>query len=138
MSAWVGWFVLGFVLLIAELMSGTFYLLVIALACGAAGLTSLLGMPLVIQLIVAAGIGLAGSLWLRNSRFGRVGSRRRPEPLQNLDVGQIVRVENWTPGRTARAAYRGADWDVELAPGEFVIRDVVGSRLIVARRPAHP
>ncbi len=139
MSAWVWWFVLGFVLLIAELTTGTFYLLVIALAFAAAGTTSLIGMPFVIQLVVAAGIGLAGSLWLRNSRFGRHGTRR--EPLQNLDVGQVVRIEQWSPSRTARTAYRGAQWDVELAPGEeavagdFVIRDVLGSRLIVARRP---
>jgi membrane protein implicated in regulation of membrane protease activity len=140
-SAWVWWFVLGFVLLIAELMTGTFYLLVIALAFAAAGTTSLAGMPFVIQLVVAAGIGLAGSLWLRNSRFGRRGAREA-EPLQNLDVGQVVRIEQWSPSRTARAAYRGAQWDVELAPGEeaiagdFVIRDVLGSRLIVARRSA--
>jgi membrane protein implicated in regulation of membrane protease activity len=141
MSAWVWWFVLGFVLLIAELTTGTFYLLVIALAFAAAGLTSLFNMPFVIQLVVAAGIGLAGSLWLRNSRFGRRGARES-EPLQNLDVGQVVRIEQWSPSRTARAAYRGAQWDVELAPGEeavagdFVIRDVLGNRLIVARRPA--
>ncbi|MGE5336687.1 MAG: NfeD family protein [Gemmatimonadota bacterium] len=141
MSVWAWWFILGFVLLIAELLTGTFYLLVIALAFAAAGVTSLLNMPLVIQLVVAAGIGLAGSLWLRNSRFGRIGSRRRAEPLQNLDVGQVVRIEQWTPSRTARASYRGAQWDVELAPGEdpvpgdYVIRDVLGSRLIVARRP---
>lgn len=141
MSAWVWWFVLGFVLLIAELTTGTFYLLVIALAFAAAGVASLFGIPFVVQLVVAAGIGLAGSLWLRNSRFGRIASRGS-EPLQNLDVGQVVRVEQWSAGRTARASYRGAQWDVELAPGEeavagdFVIRDVLGSRLIVARRPA--
>lgn len=140
MDTWVWWFVLGFVLLIAELTTGTFYLLVIALAFAAAGTTSLIGMPFVIQLVVAGGIGLAGSLWLRNSRFGRHGARR--EPLQNLDVGQVVRIEQWSPSRTARTAYRGAQWDVELAPGEeavagdFVIRDVLGNRLIVVRRPA--
>ncbi len=141
MSAWVWWFVLAFVLLIAELATGTFYLLVIALAFAAAGLTSLAVMPFEIQLVVAAGIGLAGSLWLRNSRFGRHSARSR-EPLQNLDVGQVVRVEKWSASRTARTNYRGAQWDVELAPGEdavagdFVIRDVLGSRLIVARRRA--
>ena len=142
MSAWVWWFVLGFVLLIAELMSGTFYLLVIAVAFAAAGVASLAGMPLVIQLIVAAGIGLAGSLWLRNSHFGRAAARTSTEPLQNLDVGQTVRIEQWSTSRTARTAYRGAQWDVELAagedasPGDFVIRDVHGSRLVVTRRPA--
>jgi membrane protein implicated in regulation of membrane protease activity len=144
MSAWVWWFVLGFAILIAELMTGTFYLLVIALAFAAAGAASIAGMPFAVQLVVAAGIGLAGSLWLRNSRFGRSIGRKRGAPLQDLDVGQVVVVPQWSDRRTARVPYRGADWDVELAagedaaPGEFEIRDVRGSRLIVARRAAKP
>ena len=60
-----------------------------------------------------------------------------------MDIGQTVRVERWSPNRTARAAYRGAQWDVELAPGEamqagdFVIRDIQANRLIVAARPGN-
>ncbi len=52
-----------------------------------------------------------------------------------------LRVENWTATRTARASYRGAVWDVELAPGEqptsgeFVIREIQANRLIVAAKP---
>lgn len=49
-------------------------------------------------------------------------------------------MEHWSASRTARASYRGALWDVELAageqpaPGEFVIRDIQSNRLIVAPR----
>ena len=143
MSAWVWWFVAGFVILIAELMTGTFYLLVIATACAAAGIVSMMAMPFAVQLIVAAGIGLAGSLWLRNSRFGRGIGRKlgagSEEPLQDLDVGQVVTVADWSGRRTTRVPYRGADWDVELADGEvpvageYMIRAVRGNSLIVAR-----
>ena len=38
MAGYVWWFVIGFGLLVAELLTGTFYLLVIAVAMGAAGL----------------------------------------------------------------------------------------------------
>jgi membrane protein implicated in regulation of membrane protease activity len=142
MQAYVWWFVLGFGLLVAELMTGTFYLLVIALALACAGVTAFFGAPLELQLVVAAAIGLGGSLWLRRSRFGR---RREhgADRVQNMDIGQIVRVEHWSANRTARAAYRGAQWDVELAPGEamqagdFVIRDIQANRLIVAARPVN-
>jgi membrane protein implicated in regulation of membrane protease activity len=138
MSAWIWWMVLAFGLLIVELLTGTFYLLVIAVAIAAGGLANLAGAPFTLQLGVAAAIGLAGSLWLRRSRPGRPTTEA--DVLQNLDVGQVVRIGSWGAGNTARAQYRGAEWDVVLAPGEtpapgeFVIRSVQGSRLVVARR----
>ncbi len=139
MSAWIWWMVLALGLLILELLTGTFYLMVIAVALAAGGLANLAGASFELQLVVASAIGLAGSLWLRRSRFGRLTGEA--DALQNLDVGQVVRVERWSTGNTARATYRGAEWDVVLAAGEtpasgeFVIRSVQGSRLVVARRP---
>ena len=138
MSDWIWWMVLAFGLLIVELLTGTFYLLVIAVAIAAGGLTNLAGAPFELQLVVAAAIGLVGSLWLRRSRFGRLGDD--PGTLQSFDIGQVVRIDSWGAGNTARAQYRGAEWDVVLAPGEaaaageFVIRSVQGSRLVVARK----
>ena len=142
MQAYVWWFVLGFGLIVAELMTGTFYLLVIALALACAGVAAFLGAPLALQLIIAAAIGLGGSLWLRKSRFGKLRGRG-VDPVQNMDIGQVVHIDAWSPNRTARAAYRGAQWDVELVAGEamqagdFVIRDIQANRLIVAARPSH-
>ncbi len=137
MAGYVWWFVLGFGLLVAELLTGTFYLLVIALACGTAGVAALLGAPFAAQVLVAAIIGFAGSLWLRKSRAGRPAAS---DPLQNMDVGQVLRIDHWAGNGTARASYRGALWDVQLAPGEqavagdYVIRDIQANRLIVAAR----
>lgn len=48
MSAWIWWMVLAFGLLILELLTGTFYLLVIAVALAAAGLADLAGALLAI------------------------------------------------------------------------------------------
>ncbi len=139
MDNYVGWFVIGFGLVIAELLTGTFYLLVIAVAFGAAGIAALLGAPMVAQLATAAAFSLGGTLWLRSSRFGRrLHDRATSDHVQNMDVGQTLRVEQWNPNRTARASYRGATWDVELLPGEepvggeFVIREIHANRLIVA------
>jgi membrane protein implicated in regulation of membrane protease activity len=138
LSGWIWWLVLAFGLLILELLTGTFYLMVIAVALAAGGVASLAGATLALQLVVAAAVGFAGALWLRRSRFGRL--KTEGDELQSLDVGQLVRVDGWSAGNTARAQYRGAEWDVVLAPGEtaapgeFVIRAVQGSRLVVARR----
>lgn len=135
------WFVVAFGLLVAELLTGTFYLLVIAIALAAAGLAAWLGAPVALQFVVAAVIGLGGSMWLRTTRFGRRLHERADDRVQNMDVGQTLRVDAWTPSRTARASYRGSVWDVELAPGEqpssgeFVIREIHANRLIVAPKP---
>ncbi|TAM05180.1 MAG: hypothetical protein EPN70_09390, partial [Paraburkholderia sp.] len=53
--------------------------------------------------------------------------------------GEPVTVTGWQD-RRARAMYRGAEWDIELAPGEpedarlYEIKSVRGSCLIVAAR----
>ena len=141
MDNYVFWFVIGFALLIAELLTGTFYLMVIAVAFGAAGVAALVGASVVAQWATAAAFALGGTVWLRQSRFGRrLRDRAGSDHVQNMDVGQTLRVEQWAPNRTARANYRGATWDVELAPGEvaaggeFVIREISANRLIVAAK----
>jgi membrane protein implicated in regulation of membrane protease activity len=141
MDSYIGWFVVAFGLLVAELLSGTFYLLVISIALAAAGIAALAGASVALQFIVAAAIGIGGSVWLRTTRFGKRLHERGDDRVQNMDIGQSLRVENWTAARTARASYRGAVWDVELAPGEqpatgeFVIREIHANRLIVAAKP---
>ena len=140
MDSYIVWFIVAFTLLVAELLIGTFYLLVISAALAVAGLAALAGAAIPLQFVVAAAIGLGGSLWLRTTRFGKRLHERGADRVQNMDIGQSLRVENWTPARTARATYRGAVWDVELAPGEapisgeFVIRDIQANRLIVAQK----
>lgn len=141
MAGYVWWFVIGFGLLVAELMTGTFYLLVIAVAMGAAGLAALAGAPFSLQLLIAAAIGLGGSMWLRRMRSVRRLREHGEDRVQHMDIGQTLRVDQWTPARTARAQYRGSVWDVELAageqpgPGDFVIREIQANRLIVAAKP---
>jgi membrane protein implicated in regulation of membrane protease activity len=141
MDSYIGWFVVAFGLLVAELLTGTFYLLVISIALAAAGFAALAGASGPLQFVVAAVIGLGGSIWLRSTRFGKRLHERGEDRVQNMDLGQTLRVDHWTPSRTARANYRGAVWDVELAPGEqpaggeFVIREIQANRLIVAAKP---
>ena len=68
-------------------------------------------------------------------------SRTRP-PAPPFD-GKPVAIMGAATGQvgTARAQYRGATWEVELAPGEqptagdFVIREIHANRLIVAAKP---
>ncbi|MES2536704.1 MAG: NfeD family protein [Pseudomonadota bacterium] len=143
MSNWILWFVLAGVLVILEMFTGSFYLLMIALGLVAGGLAAMAGVPLEWQLVVAAVLGSAATFSLRRSKFGK---RRKidaaGDPSINLDIGQTVVVDIWknTPDgiSTARVMYRGAMWDIALAPGSsaragtFIIREVRGNHLVVA------
>lgn len=135
-GSWLWWAGAG-VLLVVELTSGTFYLLMIALGFVAAGLARLAGVAGTGQVVVAALLAASAMLALRGWRRRRraPGDRGRdPDPYPaaansvapddaasahaalNLDVGAPVYVAHWENGR-ARARYRGADWDATLADG---------------------
>lgn len=140
------WWIGAGVLVVAELLTGTFYLLMIALGFVAGALAHIGGASPAAQFMWAALVALAAVVALRRSRFGRRRQRRdaSANPDVNPDVGATLEVPAWREGR-ARVPYRGAAWDVELAPGEredarfYEIAAVRGNRLIVAeKKPATP
>lgn len=143
MTEWLGWFVLAGVLVILEMFTGTFYLLMIAFGAVAGGMVAFAGLGGAAQLTAAAIVGVIATFGLRRSKWGKTTRRNVVnDPNLNLDIGQTLVVNAWHgkegERRTARAMYRGALWDVELEkgsvarPGTFVIHEVRGSRLIVA------
>lgn len=111
MQLYVYWFVAAFGVLALEMMTGTFYMLVLSLALGAGGLMALAGTGTTAQLSATAVVAVLGTLALRTWKTSR---QHRETPQQDLDVGQSVRVETWRPDGTARVWYRGAHWDAEL------------------------
>ena len=138
MSDWMNWLVGAGILVIAELFTGTFYLLMIAIGLAFGGIAAMLGVSGPIQTLIAAGVGMVATAVLHRSRFGRPAkSNPTRDPNVNLDIGARVAVPHWQEGR-ARVMYRGALWDVELGPGaqpeagEYRIVEVQGNRLIVA------
>jgi len=148
MAGWVMWILAAGLLVVAELFTTTLYLLMVAIGLAVGGIAALLGWGVEWQLLVAAAVALVATYFLRRSKFGRrtkVLAER--DPNVNLDIGQSIAVGQWQQdagtggGYTARVKYRGAMWDVELAPaanvdaGLFFIREVRGSRLIVGDTP---
>jgi membrane protein implicated in regulation of membrane protease activity len=140
MADWMGWLAMAGMLVILELFTGTFYLLMIAIGLAFGGLAALLGAGLPLQAIVAGAVGVIATGVLHRSRFGRTRLDARAPTRDrnvNLDIGERVTVPAWDKGR-ARVMYRGALWDVELGQGatphagEFRIVEVLGSRLVVA------
>lgn len=145
MAQWMIWLILAGVVTILELFSGTFYLLMIAIGLGIGALAAFIGMTLEVQLIIAAFVGITATVILRCSRFGKPAKADAArDPNINLDINQTIDIAVWNvpvPSGSrpmARALYRGAQWDVELAcdgvpePGRYIIREIRGSRLIVS------
>ena len=142
MADWMIWIVLAGVLVGAELFTGTFYLLMLALGMIAGGVVAYLGLTPEWQLIVAAAVGIAATVALRRSRFGKLRRQAAErDPNVSMDIGQLIAIDTWQrigSAYVARVPYRGALWDVDLEsgsnplPGQFRIREIRGSRLIVS------
>jgi membrane protein implicated in regulation of membrane protease activity len=138
MAAHWMWWILGVVLIGAELLTGTFYFFALGLAFLACGAIAWLGATLPVQLIAASILGLIGVYAAHHWR-----QRRGTPPAQpGLDIGQSVVVDRWQPDGTARVTYRGTQWTAELArpdvprqPTMYIV-DTRGSTLVLdAQRP---
>jgi len=135
------WLVCGIVLVIAELVTGTFYLLFLGIAAIFGAGAAYLGTPFWVQAIVAAVAATIGVMWIQRHK------RTMKEPaMRGLDIGQPVKWESWInqDDGLARVRYRDAHWDAKIAgevrgePGEVLyITAVDGATLHVAKtRPA--
>lgn len=136
MAVYIYWFLLALILVGLEMATGTFYLLMLAMAMAIGGVFALLGLAFWFQLLLAAVAGIAGIFLLRHWR-GRPSSN----PMsQSLDIGQSVEVLTWRDDGTVRVFYRGAEWDAELEAtssghdGIFYIKDIRGSILVLTNR----
>ncbi len=136
MELYIYWFLLALVLAGLEMVTGTFYLLVLAIAMTVGGLVALLGAGIAWQLVLGAVTGVTGTIILRRWKNDHAGTAAGI----NLDVGQQVKVLKWNDDGSARVFYRGAEWDASLEAsdtprdGMLYIADVRGSALILTHR----
>lgn len=134
------WWVFAGVLVVAELMTGTFYLLMVAIGLTAAAIAAHLGASLVVQWVVAAAIGGGSVLvWRRYRQLQPAAAPAGANRDVNLDIGETVQIEVWDSAGNSTVKYRGATWSASLEtgttplPGKHAIVEVVGSRLIVRK-----
>ena len=132
------WWLMAGIAVIAELLTGTFYLLMLAIGLAAGAVAAHAGLSSSAQLLVAAAVGAA--------TVGAAYQARRQRPDDppprgdrsvNLDVGETVQVDAWLPDGTALVRYRGATWTAIHRPGATPIAgphrvsELVGNRLLV-------
>ncbi len=111
----LAWAIAGLALIITELLTGTFYLLMLALAAFGAAAAAWLGQAFPVQSIVAAVVAAAGCYGVHLYRAKSAGQKMAP-----IDAGMPANFESWVdPGaRLARVRYRGASWDARVEGNE--------------------
>ncbi|MDB5872180.1 MAG: hypothetical protein JWQ07_1622 [Ramlibacter sp.] len=133
------WWLLTGTAVAVELLTGTFYLLMLAIGLAGAALAAHAGAGTSTQLLIAAAVGGgAVAAWhlLRPKQPAGPASANRDV---NLDIGETVQVDAWNADGTASIKYRGANWTVIATPGSgheagpHRVREVVGSRLVVEK-----
>ena len=137
----LAWLIAGVVLIVAELVTGTFYLLVLGIAALVGSGIGYAGGAHLWQAIGAAIIAIAGFFFVH--RYKRA---MMPGAMRGIDVGQPAAFESWINKGAghARVRYRDATWDAHFAgdasaePGEILyITAVDGNTLKVSKtRPA--
>jgi membrane protein implicated in regulation of membrane protease activity len=133
------WWVAAGAVVVAELTTGTVYLLMVALGLAFGAVAAHMGWGLNAQFVAAA---LVGGLTTAGWHVYRRGHRVEPPAQQNrdvnLDIGERVLVPSWSAQGTARIKYRGTDWSARIAPGvvaaagEHTITAIEGSILILS------
>ncbi len=133
------WWLATGALVAAELATGTFYLLMVALGCGAGALAAHAGTGATVQIVAAALVGGGATVaWHLRQRARPRAEQADRNPDVNMDIGQTLKVTAWDDDGTARVHYRGAAWTARLAQaaprqgGTHVIVAVRGTELIVA------
>ena len=134
------WWLLAGGLIALELLTGTFYLLMLSLGVAGAAIAAHLGASMAVQLVVAAVLG--GGFVVAWRSYKKHQSSALPAGANrdvNLDIGETLHIDAWNEDGTGTAHYRGATWSVSLrtgaasSPGPHRIVEVVGSRLIVEK-----
>jgi membrane protein implicated in regulation of membrane protease activity len=136
------WAVIGLVLVIVELLTGTFYLLMLGIAAFGAALAAWMGLEFSVQAIVAVVVSAVGCYGVHLYR-----AKNKAQQMAPIDAGMPASFESWVDAkaRLARVRYRGASWDARvegfegaIEPGATVyVLATDGNTLRVARnRPA--
>lgn len=136
------WWIVAGALVSVELLTGSFYLLMLALGASAAALGAMLGLALPAQLILAALVGGAAVIGWHHRASGADARREAPGPAsgsESLDVGERVLVPHWDADGTALVHYRGSAWKAlhhgthAPASGLHRIRAIDRNQLILER-----
>ncbi len=138
MDASTIWWLAAGAVIVTELLTGTFYLLMVALGLVTAAVAAHMGLPPTVQMVTAAVVG-GGSVvafyFMKKRQPGDPSARA--DRSVNLDVGEAILIESWNLDGTTTVKYRGTQWTAIHRPGitpstgMHRVAELVGNRLLV-------
>ena len=141
MDAYLIWVLVGFGLVITELLTGTFYLLILGIAAFGGAAVAWIGQGFPVQAVTASVIGAIGTYGVHLYHVKNMQRKMVP-----LDHAQPVTFEEWVnrDAQLARVRYRGASWEARVegdaaveAGGMLYVLTADGNTLTVTKtRPA--
>jgi membrane protein implicated in regulation of membrane protease activity len=132
------WWLVAGAAVAVELLTGTFYLLMLAIGLATGAVAAHFGASVTSQLLWASVVGGGAVI-----AWHLLRARNRTEPPAqanvnvNLDIGETLQIGAWNPDGTASVQYRGANWTavhrpgVSPTPGAHRVAELVGNRLLV-------
>jgi membrane protein implicated in regulation of membrane protease activity len=141
MSQPVFWWFLSATAVVVEILTGTFYLLMVATGFAAGAITAHLGFSFTVQMMSVSLVAVGATLTWHEIRSRHPSLRAGRDRNVELDVGETVQVATWDSNHTCRVQYRGTLWTAELdaqsvdnsdiQPGPHQIVELRGNNLIV-------
>lgn len=141
MSTITIWVVLGTCLLVAEMLTGTFFLLFLALGAFSASLLALFGLDsLPMQIVVCGLVSVAGFFILKKPLQKKM---LKSASVQN-DLGQRIQLDqSIAAGQTGRVSYQGTTWDARnvdtqaLSKGDSALIAGTEGHILLLKKEIH-
>lgn len=136
MSVYLIWLILALVLLGAEMMLGTIYLLAFVLGAFASCVIAILDFSVTTQCTVGSFVIIVGVITAFLFRRNIRNKLTQNKECDDLDKGKFVFVDNIEKDGSAKVNYRGTTWtayaqDGTLEKGQYKIQRIEGTRLIL-------
>ncbi|MGN0915023.1 MAG: NfeD family protein [Succinivibrio sp.] len=136
MSQTLIWLIVALVLLGAEMVFSTVYLLAFVAGALSACIAALFDVSLTFELILSSAVSVAGIILAYVYRH-KIRKLNRDDVKNDLDSGNTVTVEEIEADGSSKVNYRGAIWTAvaangALEKGVYVIDHVAGNRLVLS------
>lgn len=130
------WWSIAGILIVLEMLTGTFYLLVLGTVAALTGFVAWVGAPLLVQLLTAIVLLVLGLVLLR--RYKAKSDDSKLIRNNDLEAGNWVEVIEWHENGRAAVRYRETRWQAVLENADdaqlerMCIRRVQGNTLVIA------
>ncbi len=143
LSLFIWWLCLAIILIIAEVITTTVYLLFLSITCFIAAALAWFNLSFITQ-ILSAGILSLTSIYVINNykkkhKNRQLNGKLVKDDINNFDIGQVVAVNQWN-GNSAKVLYKGAYWQAQYKStekypipqnGEHIIVDMQANMLLL-------